>query len=824
MAEQPCVKKRCHQSTIMVVVVLIISVGATPLNSGDEGPNCPRLNELIDCYSTSRVIHSRRHSWGLELNLSAFNSEILTLNLEVLDVNGQQSVISPQLKVKVHGKDGFETFHPKIREYYYGSVGNQTQTSSAHGYFNGVIFIGIVKFKDRVLQFESAAKYLHGSAPNTMVVYLDKDAHFPRNHTFISPQLNMSDTVDESYVYNIRSNQDDILSRKKRQAGTLKICTLSIHVDHTYYAFVTRGVEEDEHRAYVIADVLFHVTESSGTFKNTDFDGDGVRSNLVFRVDIIEIFPDTDSDDYLLASVTRDATATLRTFTEYDFDGLCLAVLLCRREFDEGVIGLAWTGSTRISPSATGMCQPRVRFSSGFKSYNTLLVTNINLGQTLSRPVSALTFTHEFGHSFGARHDDAAGNPGSCAPGGSRGNYIMHSLANDADLPNNIIFSMCSKEAISPVIFLKGPECLIEIEETMCGNQVVDLDEGEECDCGLSQYQCRDMCCNTVTCMLASNAQCSPRVSRDCCNSDCTFNTDTSIECLAETDCAEASTCSGTSAECPTPTPKADDLLCMGEQRRCLNGECTVSRCEDLGLSVCLCQEVVNGCQLCCRENDNDDSVCMTAFSLGIMTTDNGPIMFDAGQTCFQGYCDSDGECMYFRDVASSLELLIDSSLAARALKFIQNYWFLTFFLVAGIGLIITVVILSRKSKKVGSIGYHTRDEITSLLDEAQHDIKLFDNMILKSRHQIETRHNKLTTLKNTTDCVERLAGFFPYSEVSELRQIKMHTVTEADAVELLIELNHPMRVVPETASSISLNDIKDFLGEYENSMIHLHV
>lgn len=60
----------------------------------------------------------------------------------------------------------------------------------------------------------------------------------------------------------------------------------------------------------------------------------------------------------------------------------------------------------------------------------------------------------------------------ACSPGlqGS-GNYIMYARATDGNLPNNVKFSTCSKEAITRVLSVKASQCFQQ-EKSYCGNKV----------------------------------------------------------------------------------------------------------------------------------------------------------------------------------------------------------------------------------------------------------------------------------------------------------------------------------------------------------------
>ena len=56
-------------------------------------------------------------------------------------------------------------------------------------------------------------------------------------------------------------------------------------------------------------------------------------------------------------------------------------------------------------------------------------------------------------HSFHSQHDPLSG---SCAPGGSVGNFIMFRSATDGQQANNRMFSTCSLDSIRPVLQTKS--------------------------------------------------------------------------------------------------------------------------------------------------------------------------------------------------------------------------------------------------------------------------------------------------------------------------------------------------------------------------------
>ena len=71
------------------------------------------------------------------------------------------------------------------------------------------------------------------------------------------------------------------------------------------------------------------------------------------------MFTDTNVPSYLFGNAQFSSSSDfLDTWSKYDLDAYCLAILFAYREFDEGVLGLAWVAGT--GGTVGGICQQRV--------------------------------------------------------------------------------------------------------------------------------------------------------------------------------------------------------------------------------------------------------------------------------------------------------------------------------------------------------------------------------------------------------------------------------------------------------------------------------
>ncbi|XP_048828902.1 disintegrin and metalloproteinase domain-containing protein 10-like [Brienomyrus brachyistius] len=569
-------------------------------------------------------------------------------------------LFAPDFKLEMLGEDpNYDTSHIYSGEVY-GEPGTLSHGSIVDGKFEGFI-----KTFHGTYYVEPAERYLKDrDVPFHSIIYHENDIDYPHKY---GPQ---GGCADHSVFERMRKYQGSAMEepakeddkareeggqaagtellRKRRAAQVEKnTCQLFIQTDHLFYKYY--GTREA-----VIAQISSHVKAIDSIYQSTDFQG--IR-NISFMVKRIRVNTTVDERDrtnpFRFANIGVEKFLELNS--EQNHDDYCLAYVFTDRDFDDGVLGLAWVGAP--AGSSGGICEKSKLYSDGKKkSLNTGIITVQNYASHVPPKVSHITFAHEVGHNFGSPHDSGT----ECTPGESKsqdlkekGNYIMYARATSGDKLHNNKFSICSVRNISQVLEKKRASCFVESGQPICGNGLVEA--GEQCDCGYSD-QCKEQCCydanqpDNLKCKLKPGKVCSTSQG-PCCTPECTYKT-RNDKCREESECAHQGMCSGGSANCPASEPKANFTACHGDTQVCLNGGCSGSICEKYGLEVCTCASVdgkdeTELCHVCCMERMKPNTCSSTGSELWNRFFNKKVTTLQPGSPCndFRGYCDVFMKC-----------------------------------------------------------------------------------------------------------------------------------------------------------------------------------
>ncbi|XP_070536198.1 disintegrin and metalloproteinase domain-containing protein 10-like [Ptychodera flava] len=602
-------------------------------------------------------------------------------------------------------------------------------SSLVHGSIIDGLFEGKVYIDGEEFYIEPASRYIEEPKDFHSVIYKGSDVTHPyldeMRHTCGATEKTRKwmkevqesaepDDMEENSILGIQGHMEDDdkysdpNSRWRRQANANQdnTCTLYIQADHLY----TAAFRDDENA--VIAQIASHVSAVNAIYNKADFQGRRGVGFQVQRTRLNYTNPDAQDSTNPFRFDNIGVEKFLELNSEQDHSKYCLAYIFTNRDFDDGVLGLAWVASP--SGASGGICEDYIMYSSGSrKSLNTGIITIQNYGSKVPSKVSHITFAHELGHNFGSPHD----YPLDCRPGDSttpdavNGNYIMYPRATSGDKANNNQFSLCSRGNMSLVLNAKADKCFVSSDMAFCGNGIVD--EGEECDCGFAD-QCTDQCCEAETesgnpnaCKRKAGKVCSPSEG-PCCNDQCEFRLKAENHtCSVASDCAKASYCDaasqpgGEEAYCPPAQLEPNRTACNNNRQVCWSGECTGSICEAAGVMMeeCFCQgdeaDENEKCHLCCQEPGKPET-CKSSSQIEALKQyypeDADVITMQPGAPCdnFQGYCDVFDKCRLVDadgPLARLKNAIFNPEVYEDIADWVTKYWWAV--VLMGVGLII---------------------------------------------------------------------------------------------------------------------------------------
>lgn len=181
---------------------------------------------------------------------------------------------------------------------------------------------------------------------------------------------------------------------------------------------------------------------------------------------------------------------------------------------------------------------------------------------------AAQFIAHSVAHIIGIDHDSADCNCGPNQP------CIMSKQVGSIDTSFSWQFSKCSSAKLGNLLQTNpNVQCLLNrpFQQSalhQCGNGKVDGDE--ECDCG-RRDECRDPCCDPITCTLRAHAKCAAH--QPCCHR-CELRKSGHVCRSSRSSCDVAETCDGETGDCPPDGYLVDGIMC-GQNGHCWKGNCS---------------------------------------------------------------------------------------------------------------------------------------------------------------------------------------------------------------------------------------------------------
>ncbi|XP_067139609.1 disintegrin and metalloproteinase domain-containing protein 10-like isoform X3 [Centruroides vittatus] len=501
---------------------------------------------------------------------------------------------------------------------YEGSLEGQ-RASSIFGYYFENMFIGIFKHGHKTFYIEPRNEYSYDKNDRSGIMYDVKDVVLK---PFYPDGRVICEAMEAESFLKIKSFKEDkhfdskmqhynVLIDNKLRIRQTKICSLELVSDYTYSKHMQFN------RGKIISQMLLFIKIADSIFRNTDFDGDGLKNDVAFTVDKITILESKNDSELLLGTETNDYKIFLQNLSKYRHS-YCMLICFIHRDF--------WNDSQCAVSKVNkigGICHD-----------------------------SKASEIHQLGHAFGCHHDPE--NNRFCSPGDidpKQGNYIMHPNISYGVFQNNWQFSSCCKNTIKN--FFKTSRiknCLMRRELSTCGNGVVE--EGESCDCDSSLENCTavEKCCTlseySSRCTVRKGVTCSPSKGQ-CCDDNCNIiEFDKKRTCFSNMECFNVTTiCDGVSAFC-SAVKQPDGTPCRQNSGTCNKGLCNSNVCRDHNMKLCQCKNRHSECHICCR---NETSTCQTAKDLHFFPSGDEFYVKMPGTSCNNehGLCTRNGSCVY---------------------------------------------------------------------------------------------------------------------------------------------------------------------------------